>query len=274
VDGGRVVVDIERGDRAVVHFRDIAGQLPPGDPLSGSSLIPVGLDLERNLYTADLGNPLHAHLLVAGTTGSGKTEWLRTAIHGMIRSNTPETLRLVLIDPKRVAFPEFRDSPFLLTPESLVFPDARPASDVLKELAGEMERRYGLFHGAGVDDLVGYLRSTGRPLPRVVCVCDEYYALVTGDRKRRNEVEAQIGLLGAKARAAGIYLILATQQPSREIIKGALDANIPGRVALMMVKGEESRMLLGQSGAENLLGKGDLFFRDVGEPMRLQAALM
>jgi len=87
-------------------------------------------------------------------------------------------------------------------------------------------------------------------------------------------IEAQITLLGAKARAAGIHLILATQQPSREIVKGVLDSNIPARVALMMVKKEESKMLLGQTGAENLLGKGDLLFRDVGDPVRLQAPLL
>jgi S-DNA-T family DNA segregation ATPase FtsK/SpoIIIE len=105
-------------------------------------------------------------------------------------------------------------------------------------------------------------------------VYDEYYALVAGDPKRRKEVEVQISLLGAKARAAGIHLILATQQPSREVVKGALDSNIPGRVGLMMVKGEESRMLLGHAGAENLLGKGDLLFRDIGDPVRLQAPLV
>jgi hypothetical protein len=274
VDRGRVVVDMERPDRRIVRFDEVKGQLPPGDLLSGSSLVPVGLDLDRKLYTADLANPLHAHLLVAGTTGSGKTEWLRTAIHGLMLSNTPETLRLILIDPKRVAFHEFRDSPFLLTRDSLVFPDTKPASVVLKELAEEMERRYMLFHRAGVDDLLGYVGSAGKAVPRLICVCDEYYALVTGDRNRHKELEGQISLLGAKARAAGIHLILATQQPSREVIKGVLDSNIPGRIGLMMVKGEESRMLLGQNGAENLLGKGDLFFRDVGEPVRLQAALM
>ncbi|MBN1105927.1 MAG: hypothetical protein JXL84_21130 [Deltaproteobacteria bacterium] len=100
------------------------------------------------------------------------------------------------------------------------------------------------------------------------------FSLISGDLKRRKETEVQISLLGAKARAAGIHLILATRQPSREVIKGALDANIPARVGLMMVKGEESKMLLGQTGAENLLGKGDLLFRDVGDPLRLQAPLV
>jgi DNA segregation ATPase FtsK/SpoIIIE, S-DNA-T family len=274
VDRGRAVVDIQRPDRQIIRFADIVSQLPSGDPLNGSSLVPIGIDLDGRLRTADLDNPVNAHLLVAGTTGSGKTEWLRTAIHGLIRCNTPQTLRLVLIDPKRVAFNEFMDSPYLLTPECLVYPDTQPALQVLKDLVMEMDRRYLRFHEAAADGLSAYVHSTGRVLPRIVCVCDEYYALIAGDPKGRKETETQISLLGAKARAAGIHLILATQQPSREVIKGALDANIPGRVGLMMVKGEESRMLLGQPGAENLLGKGDLLFRDVGDPVRLQAPLV
>lgn len=274
VDRGRVVVDIQRPDRRVIRFSEIQDQLPETDPLAGSSTIPVGIDLEGKLATADLRNPLHAHLLVAGTTGSGKTEWLRTAIHGLIRANTPETLRLILIDPKRVAFQEYRDSSFLLKPDSLVYPDAQPVLDILKHLVGEMDNRYNLFHQAGADDLGEYVHSIGKPLPRILCVCDEYYALIAGDLRKRREIEVQINLLGAKARAAGIHLILATQQPSREIIKGALDSNIPARVGLMMVKGEESKMLLGQTGAENLLGKGDLLFKDVGDPVRLQAAIV
>jgi DNA segregation ATPase FtsK/SpoIIIE-like protein len=116
-----------------------------------------------------------------------------------------------------------------------------------------------------------FLGTTRHVLPRIVCVCDEYYALIAGDSKKRKEIELQVSLLGAKARAAGIHLILATQQPSREVVKGVLDSNIPARVGLMMVKKEESKMLLSQAGAENLLGKGDLLFRDVGDPIRLQA---
>ena len=274
VDCGRAVVDIERPDRQIIRFIDVKDQLPAGDPLTGSALVPIGIDLNARLRTANLNDPVNAHFLVAGTTGSGKTEWLRVAIEGLIRSNTPQTLRLVLIDPKRTAFNEFKDSPYLLTPESLVFPDAQPVGDVLKEMVGDMERRYVLFQKAGVDNMNQYVSTTRHVLPRIVCVCDEYYALIAGDSKKRKEIETQITLLGAKARAAGIHLILATQQPSREVIKGVLDSNIPARVALMMVKKEESKMLLGQGGAENLLGKGDHFFRDVGDPIRLQAPLL
>ena len=274
VDSGRAVVDVERLDRQIIRFADVRAQLPPCDPAIGSSLVPIGIDLNARLRVADLNDPLNAHLLVAGTTGSGKTEWLRAAIQGLVHSNTSETLRLVLIDPKRTAFNEFENSPYLLTPKSLVFPDVRPAEDVLRELVSEMERRYVSFQKAGVDDVIQYRGSTRRMLPRIVCVCDEYYALIAGDLKKRKGIETQVSLLGAKARAAGIHLILATQQPSREVVKGVLDSNIPARVGLMMVKKEESKMLLGQGGAENLLGKGDLLYRDVGDPVRLQAPLL
>jgi DNA segregation ATPase FtsK/SpoIIIE, S-DNA-T family len=274
VDSGRAVVDIERPDRQIIRFADVQAQLPAGDPLTGSALIPVGIDLNAKLRFADLNDPVNAHLLVAGTTGSGKTEWLRVAIRGLTCLNTPMTLRFVLIDPKRTAFTEFTDSAYLLTPESLVFPDARPVEDILKGLVSEMERRYVLFQKAGVDNVNQYAVATRQVFPRIVCVCDEYYALIAGDSKKRKEIETQISLLGAKARAAGIHLILATQQPSREVVKGVLDSNIPARVGLMMVKKEESKMLLGQGGAENLLGKGDLLYRDIGDPIRLQAPLL
>ena len=274
VDSGHAVVDIERPDRQIIRFIEVEDQLPSRDPLTGCALVPIGIDLNGTLRTANLDDPLNAHLLVAGTTGSGKTEWLRVAIQGLIRSNTSKTLRFVLIDPKRTAFNEIADSPYLLTPKSLVLPDARPVVDVLKELVREMERRYVAFQKAGVDNVNQYAVSTGQSFPRIVCVCDEYYALIAGNSKKRKEIETQVSLLGAKARAAGIHLILATQQPSREVVKGVLDSNIPARVGLMMVKKEESKMLLGQGGAENLLGKGDLLFRDVGDPVRLQAPLL
>jgi len=274
VDRGRAVVDIERPDRQFIRFADVEDQLPAGDSLRGSSLVPIGVDLDMRLHTADLNDPVNAHLLVAGTTGSGKTEWLRTAIQGLIHCNTTRTLRLLLIDPKRTAFNEFGSSPYLLTPESLVFPDARPVEDVLREIVKEMESRYVRFQEAGVDSLDEYVASSRPAMPRIVCLCDEYYALVAGDSKKRRGIEAQIGLLGAKARAAGIHLILATQQPSREVVKGALDSNIPARVGLLMVKKEESKMLLGRSGAENLLGRGDLLFKDIGDPLRLQALFL
>ncbi|MFN7999983.1 MAG: FtsK/SpoIIIE domain-containing protein [Acidobacteriota bacterium] len=275
-ENGSVVIDVQRPDRQAVLFAQICGQLPVGDPLLGNAQTPLGVDLTGSLRLLDFAQPEDAHLLVAGTTGSGKSEWLRTALAGLLLTNTPDTLRLLLIDPKRNAFHALRNSPFLWRP--LVFPDeqpeTRPVVRVLQELADEMERRYQLLGEHGDDSLASYVRRIGQPLPRIFCVCDEYADLILADRTTRRAIEQQITRLGQKARAAGIHLILATQQPSREIIRGVLDANIPARVGLKMQKAIESKMLLNFSGAEMLLGRGDLLFRDVGEPVRLQGAYL
>jgi S-DNA-T family DNA segregation ATPase FtsK/SpoIIIE len=272
LDGARVVVDIQRPDRQVVPFASIRDDLDRGNSVEGSSRLPVGVRLDGQLTTADLSLPENAHLLVAGTTGSGKSEWLRTALAGLIVANTPDTLRLVLIDPKRNAFTWLRNSPYLLYP--IVYPGDSPVAEVLAGLAEEMERRYRLMGTSDSDTIVDHVRRTSTAVPRIVCVVDEYADLVRGDREERRRIEEQVTRLGSKARAAGIHLILATQQPSREVIKGALDANIPARIGLRMERPIESRMLLNQSGAETLLGHGDLLFKDIGEPVRLQAVLL
>jgi DNA segregation ATPase FtsK/SpoIIIE, S-DNA-T family len=268
-ENGCVMIDVRRPDRATVLFREIERQLPQSDPQFGCSRIILGVGLDGALHTADLSEPENAHVLVAGTTGSGKSEWLRVVLAGLLSANTPETLRLVLIDPKRNAFHELRGSEFLLTPESLVYPDEQSVTAVLAALAEEMDARYRKIEG--YDNLAHYLRETGDALPRIVCVCDEYFDLVNRDRQERKEIERLISRLGAKARAAGIHLIVATQRPDRETVKGALDANLPARLALKVQKRIESMMVLQEPGAENLLGHGDLLFRNVGKPVRLQA---
>ncbi len=238
--------------------------------MRGNSRVPIGVDLNGHLHFADFAKTEHAHLLVAGTTGSGKSEWLRLAVAGLILTNTSDTLRLLLIDPKRNAFHALRESPYLWRP--IVFPDEQTASDVLRELANEMDRRYRMLDGA--DSHAELAARSQWPLPRIVCVCDEYYDLISRSRAERGLIEEQVSRLGAKARAAGIHLVLATQQPSRQIIKGSLDSNIPARVGLRMQKSLESQMLLNEAGAEKLLGHGDLLFKDIGPPRRLQAPLI
>jgi DNA segregation ATPase FtsK/SpoIIIE, S-DNA-T family len=270
IDRHRVVIDLQRRDRQSVRFSEVRPQLPACDPLSGNARVPLGVDLEGHLRLADLSQPEHAHLLVAGTTGSGKTEWLRVAVAGLMASNTPETLRLLLIDPKRNAFHALREPAFLFAP--IIYPDEQSVAEALARLVDEMEARYQRLGQTGANSLAEYVRRTGETMPRIVCLCDEYADLLQRGRPERQALEQQIFRLGAKARAAGIHLILATQQPSREIIKGALDANIPARVGLRMEKAIESRMLLGDSGAEQLLGRGDLLFKDIGDPDRLQSA--
>jgi len=270
IEEGLLVVDVQRPDRQKVLFSDIRSQLPVPDTKLGGSHVPVGVDIFGRLVCANLATTEHAHLLAAGTTGSGKSEWLRSAIAGLIVTNTPDTLRLLIIDPKRNAFHALRNSPYLWKP--LVFPDEQPAAEVLKDLAAEMDRRYRQLDGA--DSHAQLVARSDVPLPRIVCVCDEYRDLISRSREERKQIEEQICRLGAKARAAGIHLILATQEPRRETIKGPLDSNIPARVGLWMQKAQESRMLLSEAGAEKLLGHGDLLFKDAGPPRRLQAPLL
>ncbi|MCP4108033.1 MAG: DNA translocase FtsK [Desulfobacteraceae bacterium] len=268
---GNVIIDIQRPDRRTVLFSHIRDQLPQNDLGIGSSQVPIGVDLNGKLRFADLSEPENVHILVAGTAGSGKSEWLRSALAGLILSNSPDTLRLALIDPKRNAFNEFSNSPFLMNDNALVYPDEQSAKNLLIQLGDEMDRRYRLLQDVQVDTRKQFIMKTGKMMPLIVSVCDEYYDLVNRDRKERDELEEQIFRLGAKARAAGIHLIIATQQPSRQTIKGALDTNIPARIGLKMSKSIESNMLLSQKGAENLLGKGDLLFKNIGDPIRLQS---
>jgi DNA segregation ATPase FtsK/SpoIIIE, S-DNA-T family len=274
ISEGRVVVDIQRPDRQVVRFSDIRNQLPAPDVSFGCSQIILGVDLSNTLRMGDLAEPENAHILIGGTTGSGKSEWMRTAIAGLLLTNTPDTLRLVLIDPKRNAFNDMKDSAFLLNPSALVYPDEQPAESVLEALADEMERRYKRLQEAGADTVDRLGHQARVSLPRIVCICDEYFDLINRDRESRKKIETQIFRLGAKARSAGIHLMIATQHPDRQTIKGTLDVNLPARVGLKVNKGIDAALLLNQKGAENLLGSGDLLFKNIGEPLRLQSPLL
>lgn len=273
-EGGRIAVDLQRKDRQDVLFADVLDRLPQADAKTGSPKLVFGVNLQGNVELADLSDANHAHILVAGTTGSGKSEWLRTAVASLIVRNTPETLRLVVIDPKRNAFADLKGSHFLLDEDALVYPGDRDPIEVLDTLVDAMEARYRKFEGVPADDLAEFVARTGETMPRIVCVCDEYADLVSGNRKQREAVEERICRLGAKARAAGVHLLFATQQPSREVIKGRLDTNMPCRVALKTSKLIESRMLLGEGGAENLLGRGDALVKDVGSPRRVQTPFL
>lgn len=271
-EGGRLFIDLERPDPETVPFSRIVSQLPAADPLTGSAKIPVGVDPGGRLHLADLSSSGRSHILAAGTTGSGKSEWLRMMLAGLIVLNTPDTLRLVTLDPKLAAFTDLERSPFLWNKGAFWIPgSARAASEVFADLIDEMERRYQLTRASGTDNLSDHVRATGKPLPRIVCVCDEYFALISQNKEERRQIEEAVALLGAKARAAGIHLVLATQQPSRAVITGIIQANLPGRVALALSSHIESNMILGTSGAERLTGSGDLLYKDLGDPIRLQA---
>jgi hypothetical protein len=271
-EAGHLFIDVERPDPETVLFSDITAGLPAIDPLYGSAKVLVGADAARKLRFADLASSGRSHILVAGTTSSGKSEWLRTMLASLIATNTPETLRIVTFDPKLAAFADLERSKFLWKRDAYwVTGDARPASELFQDLIEEMERRYQLTRQSGADNLRSHIEKTGKALPRIVCVCDEYFALISQNKQEKSQIEDAVSLLGAKARAAGIHLVLATQQPSRATISGAIQSNLPCRVALLLGSHIESNMILGTSGAERLTGAGDLLYKDFGDPVRLQA---
>jgi len=278
---GRVAIDVERPDRQSVEFAAFRAQLPAPGAL-GSSRFAVGVGVDGTLQVADLAESQSPHLLVVGTTGSGKSEWLRAFLVSLLVANSPDSLRLVLIDPKRLAFSAFERSPFLWRP--IVYDEG--AMELFDALVGEMERRYELLQAAGTDDLTRYNEAQAAGarhaagagagsaiasgLPRIVCVCDEFADLLLRDKHTRGEIEARVARLGVKGRAAGVHLVFATQRAGREILKGTIDSNLPARVALTVARDTDSRLILGEAGAENLLGRGDLLYKDIGAPVRLQ----
>jgi len=272
-DHGRLVIDVKRTKPRPVLFSSIVTQLPKRDPLNGCAQVPLGVDLAGHLQCVDVSQNTSPHLLVAGTSGAGKSEWMRSALAGLLISNTPNTLQLVLIDPKRNAFSGLEGSPYLYQGWDVLHPADRPISEVLDILIEEMNNRNLLFKQLNADDLAAYVTKTGKTLPRIVLFCDEYFDLIA-DRKTRAEIEMRVARLGAKGRSSGIHLIIATQFPKADVVTTIIRANLSGRVCLRMTDARQSQVVLGQSGAEQLLGKGDLLFQDIGEPKRLQAAYL
>jgi len=270
---GRIAIDVQRKPREYVTFESLRAELQSTASDQGSSKVLVGVDLRGKVYFVDLAADC-PHILVGGSAGCGKSEWLRAAVAGLIETNTPETLRLAVVDPKKLSFTELVNSAFLWRPDALVDSPDSSVLSLLEDLAGEMTRRYLLFKEAAADNLVQYRRKTRQKLPRVVMMVDEFAELLlAGARKQRDEFERLFVRIAAVGRAAGIHLILATQRPSRKVVSGNLKANLPGQIAMRVADRIESGVLINQSGAERLLGNGDLLlaglFRD---PVRLQSA--
>ncbi len=266
---GAIAVDLANPNRRGVPFSEFIPQLPAVDPLLGCSKIPVGLNLTGGLVWCDLA-VVSPHLLVVGTPGSGKSQWLRSSVASLVRTNTPETLQLLLIDPKQNAFPFMTDSPFLRQP--VVVPGSdRDVSEILAELVDIMVDRNAMLADSRSASLADHVRKTDIPLPRIICVCDEYADLLAGNKSEKQAIEHQFQRIAQVGRAAGIHLILATQQPRTQILSSSIRSLIDCRVVLRVSSALESRVALETAGAERLLGRGDLLFKSIGTE-RLQGA--
>lgn len=247
------------------------------DLISNKLVVPLGRDVSGKAIFAELDKM--PHLLIAGATGSGKSVCINTIISSILMQATPDEVRLILIDPKKVELSNYNGIPHLLAP---VVTDPKKAAAVLREVVSEMENRYELFTQANVRNITSYNeyvknKSTDEnplsPLAYHVVILDEVADLMMVASK---DVEDCIMRIAQMARAAGIHMIVATQRPSTDVITGVIKANIPSRIAFAVSSGIDSRTILDSSGAEKLLGKGDMLFSPMGSssPVRVQGAFV
>ncbi len=238
---------------------------------SGGLLLALGRDVTGAPVLADLtGLP---HVLIAGTTGSGKSVCLHAVLASLLFQASPEGLRLVIVDPKRVELVRYQGLPHLVAP---VVTDVAEAIGALRWVVAQMEERYRRFEVARVRDrpaFNGRLRGGEAPMPALVVVVDELADLML---TAPDEVEPLMARLAQLGRAAGVHLVVATQRPSTDVVTGLIKANFPARIAFAVASGVDSRVILDQVGAESLLGRGDLLFQpsDAPQPVRAQGAFV
>lgn len=275
---GKSVVGIEipNSEVAMVGFREMweNAQTNPEDLLE----VPLGKAVDGSIKTFNLAKM--PHILVAGSTGSGKSVAVNGIITSILMKALPSQVKFLMVDPKMVELDVYNDIPHLLIP---VVTNPRKAARALQKVVDEMENRYELFRRVGSRNIEGYnakvekfnaeSQEKQQTLPLIVVIVDELADLMMVASK---EVEDAIIRIGQKARAAGIHMILATQRPSVDVISGLIKANVPSRVAFAVSSGTDSRTIIDSNGAEKLLGRGDMLFKPIDEnhPIRLQGAFL
>jgi hypothetical protein len=260
---GFVSIDVQRPDRETVSLATLLAKFPP--TAVGEPVVPAGVGVSGNVEWLNLSEPESCHLLVAGTTGSGKSEFLKTVLAALAARLEPAHVRFRLIDPKRVTFNVPTHCPYLGGP---VVYDGEEAIPVLEDCVDEMERRYLLLQQRGKD----HVRHLVGPdaVPRWVIVFDEFADLMV-DKSTKKQMEPLLKRLGAKARAAGIHLVLGTQRPEASVVTPILRSNLPGRIGLQVASERESKLFLDEPDAAYLFGKGDLVWKRGGGLIRLQS---
>ncbi|MFA5386102.1 MAG: DNA translocase FtsK [Candidatus Paceibacterota bacterium] len=264
---GKSLVGIEVPNKAAAIVRLGSLMAYPEFSKSGLLSFPLGRDVSGEIIFSDIEKM--PHLLVAGSTGSGKSICIHSLLISLIYKNSPETLKLLLIDPKRVELSIYENIPHLLTPP---ITDLKKSVGVFRWALSEMDRRYDLLQASGSRDVQSFnKKKPEEALPFLVIVIDELADLMTTYGR---EVESSIVRLAQMARATGIHLVLSTQRPSVEVVTGLIKANITARVALQVPSQVDSRTILDTSGAEKLLGGGDMLFisSEFSKPKRIQGA--
>ncbi|MCQ2479595.1 MAG: DNA translocase FtsK, partial [Clostridia bacterium] len=266
-------IEIPNKARATVSLREIIQTPEYETQVSKSKLaVAIGKNITGESIICDIAKM--PHLLVAGTTGSGKSVCLNSMIVSILYNSTPDEVKLLMIDPKQVEFTVYNGIPHLLVP---VVADPKKAAGALGWAVTEMLKRYKMFSEKNVRDIKGYNRMVraegGELMPQIVIFIDELSDLMMAARK---EVEDSICRLAQMARAAGMHLVIATQRPSVDVITGVIKGNIPSRIALSVSSQVDSRTIIDQSGAETLLGNGDMLYAPIGvsKPVRVQGCFV
>ncbi len=268
---GYIGIEVPNEEISLVALRD-AIQSPSFKKLKTPLKFALGRDVSGEALAADLADM--PHLLIAGTTGSGKSVCVNALISCFLLHNTPDDLRMIMVDPKRVELSGYDGIPHLLAP---VVVDLERVVGVLQWVSREMDQRYHKFSQAGARHIIDYnknlVKEGGKKLPYLVVIIDELADLMM---LAPTETERAITRLAQLARATGIHLIISTQRPSTNVVTGLIKANFPARIAFATASGVDSRVILDQSGAETLLGRGDMLFQapDAAAPVRLQGVFV
>ena len=267
-----VGIEVPNRNRATVYLRDLIENSKFTDAKSRLTSC-LGMDVGGNPVYFDVGKM--PHLLIAGTTGSGKSVCINTIILSILYKSRPDEVKLILVDPKQVEFTVYEDIPHLYCP---IVSEPKKAAGALASAVSEMERRFELIKEVGVRNIEAYNEVTANDpskeyMPKMVIIIDELADLMM---TARDEVETSICRLAQKARAAGIHVVLGTQRPSVDVITGLIKANVPSRIACTVTSQVDSRTIIDVAGAENLIGYGDMLFAPVGssKPMRVQGAFV
>lgn len=267
-DGDKIVVEIPHKGTTVRigdFMKDVNYRIS-----DAKTIVPIGQDVEGNKIYGEIAKM--PHMLVAGSTGSGKSVFINGMIASLLMKNTPYDLKLILIDPKMVEFKQYAELDYVK-----YITNTDKAISTLSKLCDEMDRRYNVMANEGCRDLDSYnYKFPSKRMPRIVMVIDEMADMMI-DKKYGKQVEKNIIRIAQKARACGIHMILATQRPSREVVTGLIKANIPCRVCLSVMSRTDSMVVLDQIGAEKLQGHGDLLYLDGMNnkaPQRLQAGMI
>jgi len=270
-------VEIPNQNIAPVRIKEVLGNIPNSQS-NAKVLVSLGKDIMGRVQTADITKM--PHLLVAGSTGSGKSVCINSFIGSILMQYRPDEVKLVLVDPKKVELSNYNGVPHLMCP---VVTDPKKASASLQNLVKEMERRYNEFEDKRVKNIIGYNElvekenkknpNSMKKMPYIVIIIDELADLMVVAAK---DVQESIMRITQMARAAGMHLIVATQRPSTDVITGVVKANIPSRIAFAVASQIDSRTILDHPGAEKLLGKGDMLYLPMGEndPIRIQGCFI